>query len=699
MAKRKQKRNGSRSKAAAGAKEAVAKKGRKPRPAKQPRESSQTWGDYIGMSLSPILIILMVGSLLNFLVATFYRGFYAQRLYLILWAFSLAVVLVSRISITSGQVRATIYGIALAIVTGLAINTYLENPLIAIPLTIVVWWCAKKMTWDCTLINDEEDASGEGLLQHTGFEKRLEPVENRVPIWKRFFVDKSSRENEPHAPGVWILYFSFAAIPVFGLGQFLIEVDGPDRVGAANRAFTFKLLMFYIMGAMTLLLVTSLLGLRRYLRQRGVQMPMGIVWTWIGTGGALILFLLLGSYFLPRPDLLADFGPISKWSDIKMGTDYLDDDDSLFKLGYGTEEDDPDIDPNMLLDIPLVEDEEEIELEPPPPKPNNNKSKSQQDKEELAQQDPEEQKPPEEVPPQPEEPPQEDKLLADATPPPETEPDPPVEKPAPDEEKPTTETPATPDPNGDLAAMTPPEETAPAETTPPDEEPESPTPPEEKKPKPEPEPEAKPPEPEPEVQTAEFDWFWWLMLLLILLAIAAIGYLLYRYNESVRGFLQSLWQMLFGKKKKEDEEEESGDEVEVGDRILVLTPPDPPAPFRTFRNPFEEGSINERKNSEVVCYTFDALESWAHEHQQERPPEQTPMEFCYELERKNDRFQNSAKQLSRWYTSYAYADREPDDSCRPELEHVWEVMLKPETEPEILEADEADTAEFPAARE
>ena len=50
---------------------------------------------------------------------------------------------------------------------------FVEHPspfshVINLALMGVVWWCAHKLTWDCTLIDDDEDASGEGLMQRIG---------------------------------------------------------------------------------------------------------------------------------------------------------------------------------------------------------------------------------------------------------------------------------------------------------------------------------------------------------------------------------------------------------------------------------------------------------------------------------------------------------------------------------------------------
>ncbi|MCA9038793.1 MAG: hypothetical protein KDA65_00460 [Planctomycetaceae bacterium] len=695
MARKKKKSSSSKPKATA-----KSRPERKSIPKKKRHESDQTWGDWLAKSLSPLLIMLMVGCLLYFFVNTFYQGYYAKRLYYIMGFFTFAAVFISRISINTGRIRAGVYGVALAIVTGLSIISYIEKPIPAMILAALIWWCAKKMTWDCTLINDEEDASGEGLLQHTGFEKRLEPVEHRVPFWKRLFRKKSDEEHRPHAPGVWILYFSFAAIPVFGFGQFLIEVDGPDGVGAEKRLLSFNLLLIYMAGALGLLLLTSLLGLRRYLKQRGLQIPMRIVTTWIGTGTVLILLLLLGSYFLPRPSLLADFGPMAGLSDVKFGTDYYDHEESQFKLGYGVDRDDPDVDPMMLLDVDLKEEEKEDKKPEAIVTRKKPEEKKERNDEPESETPPNQQEPETDPTPDQKKPPEEETLLAEATPNPEKDPVPPQSpsEPPPEEKKPTltptkdpeSKTGKIPDPEGTPEPKAEPEPTPQAK---PEVKPEPP--PEEQKPpekkeelKPEPPPE------EPEVQTAEFNWFLLGMSLLSLLILLVIGYLLYRY----RAVWLRWWYLLFGKKKTE--EEEIGEESESREQILMLAPQEKPQPFRKYRNPFEDGTAENRTNAEIVCYTFSALESWAYEQNQERAPEKTPMEFCYDLERHHDRFENSAKQLSRWYTSYAYAEREPDDSCRPELKQVWQVMLheEAEPEPEFAEEDDLDTTEFPVSK-
>jgi hypothetical protein len=92
------------------------------------------------------------------------------------------------------------------------------------------------------------------------------------------------------------LYFSLAALPLFGAGQHWIPVSDVGR-----RRYAFGLLAVYVAAGLSLLVTTSFLGLRRYLRQRNVEMPAPMAATWVSLGGALILVVMFAAALLPRP--------------------------------------------------------------------------------------------------------------------------------------------------------------------------------------------------------------------------------------------------------------------------------------------------------------------------------------------------------------------------------------------------------------
>src|SRR5260370_4909001 len=179
----------------------------------------------------------------------------------------------------------------------------------------IVWWSAHKLTWDCTYIDDQVDASGVGLMQAAGMEDGGSRIEDRgsrnedrgseiedrksspSTWWQRWLKYREAQRKRPHNPGVWVIYFSLAALPLFGLGQSLIPAGDEGR-----RRYGFWLMIVYLGSGLGLLLTTSFLGLRRYLRQRSLPMPKTIAGAWLTTGGLLIAALLVGGALLPRPN-------------------------------------------------------------------------------------------------------------------------------------------------------------------------------------------------------------------------------------------------------------------------------------------------------------------------------------------------------------------------------------------------------------
>jgi len=126
-----------------------------------------------------------------------------------------------------------------------------------------------------------------------------------VPRWWQRIVD---RRHRPHTPGVWVLYYAIAALPLFALGQWLIPSQD-----TASRMSAFRLLMLYVGSALGLLLTTSFLGLRRYLRQRKLEMPPDMAGLWLGLGAVMILAVLLLCVVLPRPGAVASISRVP-WS-------------------------------------------------------------------------------------------------------------------------------------------------------------------------------------------------------------------------------------------------------------------------------------------------------------------------------------------------------------------------------------------------
>jgi hypothetical protein len=279
------------------------------------KRSRGTLVDYLVAAIEPGLIMIMVGSLMFFLLDTWYEGEFLDRLRWILFWFVFGIVLITRVSMQIGNELAKGYGVALGGAVAL-VATMLTGfqPFLLIVMGIV-WWATHKLTLDCTLLDEDQDA-GVGLLQESGLDTSAMADEGITdpaarshddpdsmdtsllpdrPWWK-FWGRDGDGAHRPHAPGVWLIYFTIASLPLFGLGQWLVPAVQEDR-----RAWLFLYFLAYIASAMGLLLATSFLNLRRYLRRRKLKMPAAMTATWLSTGAMLIVGLTLAAAVLPLP--------------------------------------------------------------------------------------------------------------------------------------------------------------------------------------------------------------------------------------------------------------------------------------------------------------------------------------------------------------------------------------------------------------
>ena len=360
------------------------------------RRPPQTLTDYVLIGLNPALIMLLVGSLVFFLLEAFYHGAYDFRLRFIFAMYVMGIVSVSRISIEEGSGYASMFGAPLAVVAAMAMGRFVTIDIVSTGFSTLlnwsllglVWWSANKLTWDCTVIDENEDASGQGLLQAMGIDRLIQAANPLAPApakveepegdmsgiaagtteaprgtvatggrataagtgkgagetsgqaspsagasaapgagddysilppevaarlraaeeskkaaaptmlgdapWLKWWNKR--RKHSSKAPGQTVVYFSLAALPLFGFGQ--LAIPSSDDASHATAA---KFLGVYLASGLTLLASTSFLNLRRYLRKRSVEMPAQMTVTWIFSGAVLILALLLATSMLPRP--------------------------------------------------------------------------------------------------------------------------------------------------------------------------------------------------------------------------------------------------------------------------------------------------------------------------------------------------------------------------------------------------------------
>ena len=199
--------------------------------------ANQTLADYVALAISPAFIMGLVASLVFFLVNVLYAGEFVDRLRWILFFFVFGAVLIARMTMRDDtSSRAALYGVPLGILTWLGMQMFVEYPedggirqlswVINAGLIGLVWWCAHRLTWDCTNIDEETDMNAEGVLQAAGLENepaKTESTEEEKPPPREGFRQRWRRYQEERKKkrtlGVWVVYFSLAALPLFGLGR------------------------------------------------------------------------------------------------------------------------------------------------------------------------------------------------------------------------------------------------------------------------------------------------------------------------------------------------------------------------------------------------------------------------------------------------------------------------------------------------
>lgn len=92
-----------------------------------------------------------------------------------------------------------------------------------------------------------------------------------------------------------MLWLTAAALPIFGFGSLI------TRSSVATNGLAQACLAVFLTTAMMLLVTTSFLSTRRYLRQRQLSMPGGVASAWLSSGAALTMLLVFSSFLLPVP--------------------------------------------------------------------------------------------------------------------------------------------------------------------------------------------------------------------------------------------------------------------------------------------------------------------------------------------------------------------------------------------------------------
>ncbi len=286
--------------------------------------------DYAAIAVAPILIFLMISSLANFLTLIFYRGNFDARVSWIVMMYVLGAVAIARVAIEQNRSHSLGYAAVLGAVALIAMLRFIDSPIFVFLILGTVGYLSDAIVRDCTLIDEGVDSSDQGLVDsgRLFFKDQVSHTENAdangsvkkndsdqalgsesIQSSKTAQQRKTSygstagrKKRKAKQPGRTVMYLALAALPLFGIGQLFLRNDSATW----NRAQ--QLLAFYLFASLSLLVTTSFLGLRRYLRQRKVEMPGDVSVAWISGGLTMIATIIFVAFFLPTPGrLLASF--------------------------------------------------------------------------------------------------------------------------------------------------------------------------------------------------------------------------------------------------------------------------------------------------------------------------------------------------------------------------------------------------------
>jgi hypothetical protein len=167
----------------------------------------------------------------------------------------------------------------------------------------------------------------------------------------------------------------------------------------------------------------------------------------------------------------------------------------------------------------------------------------------------------------------------------------------------------------------------------------------------------------------------WFFYLALVIAAAVLGWiyraeLLAAWNKLLAE-LRELWPGWFGGKKE--------DQVAAESQRAAA----PPRPFASFADPFISGAARQMSWPELVRYTFEAAEAWGREHNAPRQADQTPHEFAVALGQVEPQVGPAAQTLAAWYSQLAYAPRSGATGSVAALQQLWRALSAASAPPPI----------------
>jgi len=228
----------------------------------------------------------MISALASFLMLVLYDGGYPGRVTWTTLMYTMGAVAIARIAIEQNRAYSLGYAAALGAATFVVMVRFVGSPIFCVFILAVIAYLADVIVRDCTIIDESVDSSDQGLIDA-----------GRMFARQRAAGTGANRayQKKTHQPGRTVMYLAAGALPLFGLGQFFLDRGSGAYAMAASR------LLIYLFAALALLVTTSFLGLRRYLRQRGAEMPGDVTASWLMGGLVVTAAVLLVAFLIPRP--------------------------------------------------------------------------------------------------------------------------------------------------------------------------------------------------------------------------------------------------------------------------------------------------------------------------------------------------------------------------------------------------------------
>jgi hypothetical protein len=278
--------------------------------------------DQLVSTIGLVLIVFLMVSLTFFILARFsLSSKWTSSNWLLFWEV-LATVLVSRMFLIDDLKKVVGgYSFVLGMVIWVPFALIGEVEILGIvtALMIFVGWFTYKITWDVTDLGEREEDE-DGLLASVGLKKELNPGNKKASdswgdtreestefnyeaeeVLAELATEKPRKVKGGKGRGVWVLYFLFGSIPVFGLGGSTQNSTDPNL-----GKYFLLCLCIYLASCIALLMSTSFLTIRSDLRRRNLSMPLFTAGFWLFSGLFLLISCFVFASLLPRPQGFLD---------------------------------------------------------------------------------------------------------------------------------------------------------------------------------------------------------------------------------------------------------------------------------------------------------------------------------------------------------------------------------------------------------